>query len=139
MCAEFWGDADGSFFSYEDIAKNRRIDYPMVPNWLSGKLSSPSIRILPKKNGEKRILSADIALMASTKHSNDASALFINQMIPNKAGRYVSNILFLDDNEGMNTADEALIIRKYFEEYDCDYIVLDCAGRMMPSHAVTYE
>ena len=95
MMALFWGDEDGSFFSYEDIARNRRINYPIVPDWLSSKLSSPLIRIPPK------------------------------------------NVMYLDDNEGLNTTDEALVVRKYFDEFDCDYLALDCAGRMMPSHVVT--
>ena len=137
MMALFWGDEDGSFFSYEDIARNRRINYPIVPDWLSSKLSSPLIRIPPKKNGEKRILSVDIALMASTKHSNDATAIFVTQLMPNKVGRYTTNVMYLDDNEGLNTTDEALVVRKYFDEFDCDYLALDCAGRMMPSQVVT--
>lgn len=128
MGAMFWGDSEGSFFNYEDIAKNRKIKYPMVPERLSSKLNSPLVRIPAKKNGERRILSVDIALMASTKHDNDASAIFINQMMPTRSGRYVNNIIYADDNEGLHTSDEALLVRKMFDEYNCDYIVLDCAG-----------
>ena len=66
--------------------------------------------------------------MSSRKHNNDASAVFINQMIPTKSGRYTNNIVYGDTFEGMHTEDQALIIRKLYDEFSCDYIVLDCTG-----------
>lgn len=129
MGAIFWGAGDGSFFDYATISKNRNIKYPMLPSSLSSKLAdNKSIRIPPKVNGEKRILSADIALMSSKKHNNDATAIFINQMMPTKAGRYTSNIVYCDSYEGLRTDEQALIIRKLYDEFQCDYIVLDTNG-----------
>lgn len=126
MCAEFWGDTEGSFFGFEAVSKNRKIEYPMLPDEIASKLPSANkIKIQPKQPGEKRILSADIALMASSRHQNDASAIFINQLMPTKAGKYTNNIVYTESNEGMHTEDEALRIRKLFDEFDCDYIVLD--------------
>lgn len=129
MEALFWGDSDGAFFNFESIAKNRRIQYPMLPDSLSSKLATNTkVRIQPKQNGEKRILSADIALMSSSKHKNDATAIFINQLLPTKAERYSNNIVYTETSEGEHTEDQALRIRKLYEEYNCDYIVLDCKG-----------
>lgn len=125
----FWGDADGTFFDYNSIAKNRRVKYPMLPDKLSSKVGhNAKISIAPKQNGEKRILSADIALMSSKKNNNDATAIFINQLLPTKAGRYSNNIVYTDSAEGLHTEDQALMIRRLYEEYMCDYIVLDTAG-----------
>lgn len=125
----FWGDSDGSFFDYSSIAKNRNLRYPMLPDRLTAKLgNSQKVRIAPKQNGEKRILSADIALMSSSKHNNDASAIFINQLLPTRSGRYSNNIVYCDTAEGLHTEDQALMIRRLYEEYSCDYIVLDCVG-----------
>ena len=127
--ALFWGDSDGSFFDFNTISKNRKIKYPFYPDRLAAKLGNNSnIRIPAKQNGEVRILSADIALMSSKKHNNDATALFINRMIPTKAGRYMSNIVYGDSAEGMHTEDQALMIRKLYDEFQCDYIVLDTNG-----------
>lgn len=127
--ALWWGDSDGTFFDFSSISKNRRIRYPMLPDRLSSKVgNSPKVRIPPKQNGEIRILSADIALMSSTKHNNDASAIFINQMMPTKSGRYASNIVYCESSEGLHTGDQALMIRKLYDEYSCDYIVLDANG-----------
>lgn len=128
MCAEFYGSEDGAFFDFASISKTRKIKFPMLPNLLASKVNSSCLSIIPKQNGEVRILSADIALMSSRKNNNDATAVFINQLIPTKAGRYTSNIVYTDTYEGLRTDDQALIIRKLYDEYQCDYIVLDTNG-----------
>lgn len=129
MGAVFWGAGDGSFFDYAAISKNRHIKYPMLPKSLSDKLANNQlIRIPQKQNGEKRILSADIALMSSKKNNNDATAIFVNQLMPTKAGRYTSNIVYCDSYEGLRTDEQALIIRRLYDEFQCDYIVLDTNG-----------
>lgn len=126
--AEWFGSAEDAFFDFESISKNRKIRYPMLPDKLSSKVSSTSLRIMPKANGEIRILSADIALMSSKKNKNDATAIFVNQMMPTKAGRYTSNIVYAEASEGLRTDEQALVIRRLFDEYECDYIVLDTNG-----------
>lgn len=129
MLAEFYGDSEGSFFNYEAVAKNRKIQYPMLPGRMCAKLANNTkLRIQPKTAGEKRILSVDIALMSSNKHKNDASAIFINQLLPTKASRYINNIIYTETSEGLRTEEQALQIRRLYEEYECDYIVIDCKG-----------
>ena len=129
MSAEFYGAADGAFFDLDSIYKNRRIKYPMFPQSIANKLGNhPEIRIKPKQHGEIRILSADIAVMSSKRHNNDASAIYINQMLPTKSGRYSCNFVYTDSWEGMLTQNQALLLRKWFDEFDCDYIVLDAQG-----------
>lgn len=129
MDALFYGGIDGAFFDFDSISKNRKIKYPMLPDQLSSKLgNSQLVKIPPKQNGEIRLLSADIALMSSRKNDNDATATFINQMIPSRTGRYTCNIVYPDSDEGLRTDDQALKIRKLYDEYQCDYIVLDCNG-----------
>lgn len=105
----------------------------MLPDMISSLVSGASaVRIPQKHSGEVRILSADIALMPSRKNNNDATAIFINQLQMTKAGRYMSNIVYTDVYEGLRTDDQALIIRKLYDEYQCDYIVLDTAGGLRP-------
>ncbi len=129
MAAEFYGSADGAFFDFDSISKNRKIKYPMLPDRISSKIgNSQLIKIPQKQNGEIRILSADIALMSSKKNNNDATAIFVNQLMPTKAGRYSSNIVYADACEGLRTDDQALMVRKLFDEFACDYIVLDANG-----------
>lgn len=131
--AMWYGANNGSFFDFNSISKNRRIKYPMLPDRLAAKVgNSANVRIAPKQNGEIRILSADIALMSSRKHNNDASAIFMNQMLQTKVGRYTSNIVYTESCEGLRTEEQALIIRKLFDEYNCDYIALDTNGKILP-------
>lgn len=127
--AIWFGNKNDAFFDFQSVAKNRKVKYPMLPASLAGKLrSDPKIRIPPKLPGEKRLLSADIALMATSgrkKHKNDATAIHITQLLPTKAGRYSVNLVYTTANEGMRTDDEVLLIRRLFDEFDCDYLVLD--------------
>ena len=112
MEALWHGGEEGAFFDFNSISKNRKIAYAMLPDKQANLLgNNPKFRITQKANGEKRILSADIALMSSNKHNNDASAIFINQMLPSKSGRYTSNIVYGDCFEGLITSDQALVIR----------------------------
>lgn len=131
--AVFYGNKNDSFFDFQSVSKNRKLKYPMLPKELAALVKSdPLIRIPPKQPGEKRLLSADIALMASTKYKNDATAIHITQLIPTKAGRYSVNLVYTEVNEGMRTDDEALRIRRLFDEYDCDYLVLDAKNMGLP-------
>ena len=133
--ALWYGNTDGNFFEYGSIAKNRRIKYPMLPGHLAIKLNNKAVKIQPKQQGEKRILSADIALMSSRKNKNDATAIFINQLMPTKVGRYTNNIIYAESCEGLRTDDQARLIRKLFDEYECDYLVLDTNGSNAHSYS----
>ena len=128
--ALWFSDTDGGLYSYSDIARTCKIDYPMLPSSVTELIHDPKIVIPAKRSGEYRILSADIAVMASAtnKNNNDATSIFINQMAPTKSGRYLNNIVYTENYEGAHTEDQALIIRKMYEEYDCDYIVIDSKG-----------
>ncbi len=125
----FFGAGDDSFFDYATVSKSRHIKYPMLPNETAALLNNAQqVKIEDKHPGEIRILSADIALMSSKKNDNDATALFVNSMQPTKSGRYMRNIVYTEAFEGARTEDQALKIRKYFDEFLCDYIVLDAQG-----------
>jgi hypothetical protein len=83
---------------------------------------------------EKRILSVDIALMASGKNDNDAASIFINSMNPigGVGGRYINSFVYTVNYEGMRTDDLALTIRKLYDTYACDYLVIDGKGNGLP-------
>lgn len=128
MCALFWSQASSGLYSFDEIDKNRVIQHPFFPSYIVGKHQDKQLRIPPKREGEKRILSADIALMASGKNRNDATSIFINQMLPTPSGRYINNIVYTENNEGLRTEAQALVIRKLFAEFECDYLVIDRTG-----------
>lgn len=130
MSTEWFGDEEGSFFDFASISKNRRVKYPWLPDNVCPKIADPKLRIPKKQPGEVRIISMDIALMASGGKSgrNDATAIMVNSMLPNRDGRYINNIVYTQVLEGAHTEDQALMIRKYFDEFDCDWLVIDAKG-----------
>lgn len=133
MCAEFWSGADGALYSYDEIIPYRLIKYGFYPPKISNLLSDKRIRIPPKLHNEVRILSADIALMASNgKNNNDATSIFINQMMLSDSGRSTKNFVYTENNEGLRAEEQALNIRKLFDEFDCDWLVIDARGIGLP-------
>lgn len=129
----WWSDADGGLYSHEDIARNRNLHYPYYPPSVVPSISDKRIRMPKKAPNEKRILSADLALMASSAtRDNDAASLFVNFMTPSGGMRYISNIVYTENVEGVRADDLALMIRRRFNEFDCDYLVIDAKGLGLP-------
>ena len=132
MEALFFGGDDGAFFDFESISRNRRLKYPWMPESKLKSLAGNKCISIPKKEqGEIRIISMDVALMSSKRNNNDATAIFVNQMIKGRGGRFVNNIVYADTSEGETTDVQSLKIRKLFDEYECDYLVLDAASAGM--------
>lgn len=125
MGALFFGDDEGSFFNFDDISKTRQIEYVWMDPDYANRLGDARFKIPKKQPGELRLLSADIALMPSKKHSNDAASLFINQLMPSRANRYMNNIMYTQNYEGETTDNLSLILRRAFDVFDCDYLILD--------------
>lgn len=123
----WWGDTNGAFFSYDNIANRRKLKTAIYPLSVVG--NSRTFKIPELVANERRILSVDIALMASKKHKNDASAIIINRAIPTNNNNYVSNIVYMENHEGKNTDELALIIRKLYDEYGCTDLAVDTSGQ----------
>lgn len=130
MEAMFIGVTDGGLFSFEDINKVRNLKQAFyAPGTI---LAGKSIEPPKKKPGEKRILTVDIALMSSKHSDNDATSIFLNNMIPSNSGRYTSNMVYTENCEGIITQDLVLKLRRYFKWFDCDYIGIDAKGLGAP-------
>jgi len=110
-------DAQGAFFNLSDIERNRRIKSAVYPDKKIPELAE----------GERRILSVDIALMASTKHNNDASSVMIN-FARKENGGYTGRIVYLENYEGLKVNELALIVRRLYNKFHCTDLVIDCAG-----------
>lgn len=121
----FYGDTEESFFRFDTLTKQRvlKTAYPRLSDVIAGKANVPKLQ-----KGERRILSVDVALMASRKHNNDASTTLINSAIPNKNGGFASNYLFIDDYEGLTTDELGMTILRCFYLYNCTDLVLDTNG-----------
>ena len=87
----WFGDIDGSLFKYDDLDKRRKIKNVFYPLALYNEKN-----VIPNLlSTEERILSVDVALMASTKKKkNDASAIFINSAIQTSDTAYSANFVY---------------------------------------------
>lgn len=126
--ALFYGENENAFFNYESLLKVRRIKQAIYPREFYQKYDTKIIKYPTKVNGEVRMVTADIAVMGSKKSRNDATAIFILQLLPTKDGQYIRNVLYSENFEGGHTEDQALKIRKLYEDMECDYIVIDTNG-----------
>lgn len=119
------GDTEGSFFRLEDINKHRTLERGLYPL----EFYNEDIKIPPPPESGKRVLSLDIALMASNKKKkNDASSYFWNDAELINDVRYRSNYIYSENHEGLTTDQLGLRTMRYFYKYQCDYLVLDCNG-----------
>lgn len=128
-CIPF-GDTDGAFFTFDDISNRRKLKTAIYPTSLIG--NSRNLKMPDLAVNERRILSVDVALMASKKQNNDASAIIINSAIPTNNNNYTSNIIYMENHEGLTTDELALVIRKLFDMYKCTDLCLDTAGVGLP-------
>lgn len=125
MGCMWFGDDGDSLFKFEDVNHCRRIQHALLPlKYYNQNNPVPNV----SDNG-RRILSVDVALMASTKRKkNDATAIFINELVQQDDVTYQSNFCYAETFEGKTTDEVGLIIMRYFYRYKCTDLVLDTNG-----------
>ena len=121
----WFGDTDGSLFKFDELTNRRKIKHAYLPlSYYSDKNPVPKLQ-----STEKRLLSIDVALMASTKKKkNDAASIMINDLIQVNNTAYQSNFVYAETFEGLKTDELGLIVMRYFYEYNCTDLVLDTNG-----------
>ena len=121
----WYGDTEGGLFKFDSLNKIRRVKHCLYPlDYYNEKFSIPN----PPAGG-KRIMSVDIALMASTnKKRNDASSIYINDAIRTTTTTYQSNFVYGENFEGLTTDELGTIIMRYFYKYKCTDLVIDTNG-----------
>lgn len=143
----FYGSGEDSLFNFQAI-NDRRILQEGLHNLEYYRLNS--VKVPAKQVGEKRVLSIDIALLASRKHDNDASCFIIHSARETASQSYIDNIVYIETAEGLMTEELGLMAMRYYYNYDIDYIALDTSGvgqsvldymmsdRYDPLYGVTY-
>lgn len=128
----FYKLTEGSYISSNDFMNARRL----IKSWYppsdieyieeSKKEFKKRSYYLPRKDGELRVLSCDIAMLDSTKtKSNDASVYTILSCVP-KDERYIIDTIYQESHTGMSANNQALLIKRLFHDCECDYLVIDC-------------
>lgn len=121
----FYGSADNALFDHK-ILESRRTIGDCIFDLDHYRLTKA--KIPEKKTEEIRLLSLDIALLASKKHNNDASAFILHSGIPTSSNEYIDNIVNIGTCEGLTTEELGLETMRRFYQYDCDYLAIDANG-----------
>lgn len=121
----FYGSSEDALFDFKTL-NDRRILKESLHNLEYYR--DNNLKIPEKQKNELRILSVDIALLASRRHDNDASALLIHSAIPTPSHNYMDNIVYIETQEGLVTEELGLLVMRYYYQYNCDYIALDANG-----------
>lgn len=115
-----FGENGDAYFKLELFSKNRSIKKVFLPK------ENASIKknkyAIPKVNGEKRVLSIDIATRKGKK--NDNTIITCIRAIPTKQG-YKREKVYMESHQGEHTGRQALRIKQLYYDFEADYIVLD--------------
>lgn len=145
---KFYGSSSDALFNFNILNSRRILQDSLHPLDF---YRENSLTIPKKQINEKRILSLDVALLASRKHDNDASCFCFNQCLNSEDNSSISNISLIDTKEGLLTDELGLLTMRYFYQYDMDYLALDGNGigqavldsimvdRYDPIYGVTYK
>lgn len=124
------GENEKSFFKFEELEPNRKISLPLYPKEKYDLIKDSNFKQPNKKDGEIRIISNDIALMAGSQ--NDSSIYTIIRLLPSSNKKhFIREIVYMESMMGGHSATQALRIRQLYDSFDCDYIVLDTQGNGM--------
>ena len=121
----FYGCGDDALFSYSTLLSRRRLNESFYP---LEEYRNKNLKVPDLAKGEERILAVDVALMASRRHANDASALTILSCLPTENGDYVCNVPYLETKEGLTVDDLGLLVMRFFYQYKCTQLCVDGAG-----------
>lgn len=120
----WFGESEKAFFKFEDLEKNRVLPKVLYPKPIYSIIKDKEFKQDPKKDGEVRLISCDIAGMIGK--ANDASVYTIMRLIPNKTNTsYDRYLCYMESMEGGHATIQAIRIRQLYDDFNCDYIVLD--------------
>ena len=126
MESKFYGESEKAFFKFVDLEKNRVLPKAIYPKKYYEVLRNKDFKYQHKEEDEIRIISCDISSMDSTKGNNDNSVFTIAKLIPSRNKlNYDIHVMYIYTMEGGRSDTQALQIRRLYEQYECDYIVID--------------
>lgn len=129
----WYGEMDSAFYKSAEInpcRTSKKAWYPPTPvQYLDEKDKTKKSYYLPKQGGEKRIISADIAMMGG-KH-NDASVYTLIRLIP-QGEEYIRHVVYIESMESGTGDKQAIRLKQLFYDFQADYIALDAQGEYVP-------
>lgn len=115
----FFGENQNSFFKLDMFSNTRNIKKSFYPQHL---LFDKNKKYINKKNGEIRIMSVDTATSPGIYNDNTAIACF--RLIATSEG-YRRELVYMETHNGKSPIIQAQRIKQIYNDFLCDYIVLD--------------
>lgn len=129
----FFGESEKAYFKTEEIQETKVLQFPIYKKEIQDLIKSKKITNKKLEN-EIRILSCDIALLGGD--ANDSSVFTLISAKRSKNGiRYKREVLSIEAHQGLHPETQALMIRRLFDDFECDYIVLDRQGNGISVYA----
>lgn len=133
MNTMFFGESEKAYFKTQEIQDIKVIRYPIFKKEIQELIGNKKI-ISKKEKNEIRVLSCDIALIGGD--ANDSSVYTLISAKLTKSGvRYKREVLNIEAYQGLHPETQAVMIRRLFDDFECDYIVLDRQGNGMSVYA----
>lgn len=133
MNTMFFGESEKAYFKTQELQDIKVLPFPVYKKEVEDLIKNKKL-LNKKQKDEIRILSCDIALLGGD--ANDASVFTLICAKLNRSGtRYKREVLNIESFQGLHPETQALIIRRLYNDYDCDYIVLDRQGNGISVYA----
>ena len=130
----FFGESEKAYYKTEEIQDIKVLPFPIYKKEVQDLIKNKKLINNKKSANEIRILSCDIALLGGD--ANDASVYTLISAKRTKNGtRYKREVLNIESYQGLHPETQALIIRRLYDDFDCDYIVLDRQGNGISVYA----
>jgi hypothetical protein len=139
-----FGESERAFFKFADLNACRSNQLPTIPptsqQFLENIDKKKNHEFLRKKNrNQMRVLSMDVAIMASTtKKHNDATVFTVTTCTP-QGTEYAKTVDYIESIEGVLIQEHALRAKRLFYDLECDYFVVDSNGVGQPVYDLCTE
>lgn len=125
-----------AFFTYTMLTENQRLKQVIYPRTDLEARDRKKNKWLPKRqDGELRVLAVDMAFVTNSANDNSVYSLLrllpeVSSYVTESGEKHIKNgfhrsVPFITAVQGGDTTQQALAIRRLFEDFECDYLVLD--------------
>ena len=129
----FFGESEKAYYKTEELQDIKTLQFPIYKKEVQDIVKNKKMST-KKTEDEIRVLSCDIALLGGD--ANDSSVFTLIAAKKSRSGtRYKRQVFNIEAHQGMHPETQALVIRRLFDDFECDYIVLDRQGNGISVYA----
>ncbi|MCC0764805.1 hypothetical protein IR151_17565 [Clostridioides sp. ES-S-0006-03] len=128
-CGIWYGENEKSYFKSSEMNQCRVLKTPFYPlkdyEYCNKDERRKKKKQMVKKNGEIRIIGADIAVEEGA--NNDNSIYTLMRLLPNTVG-YTREVVWIESHNGLDPEKQALRLKQLFFDFEADKMIVDTNG-----------